>query len=392
MCFRHDDGVTIIERRRREHDDDDRSCTGTAIRVDLPDRSVTLAAHWLLACSTEPFDLDPSSRQRLFDPAGVDSQLSIVGQDTHGGVLHVEFSDGRTRRFDLAMLVRQARSADSEAPPDAVPWTMLDEIPTIEWPNIAANHTAELRRVLGGFHRHGCFAVSGAPTEPGSILDIAERFGRISATNFGVLFDVESLPRPVDLAYSAVALEAHTDQPYRYPTPGLQFLHTLCNDAPGGESTVTDGLAAVEGLRQADAEGYAALCDLDVEFRYDIGTDVVVHRSPVIELDRHGVLRQLRFSPRLDMPPLAEPEVLTAWFRARRSLSEWFADPAHHLEFKMAAGDVLVVDNHRVLHGRRPFDASGGRRHLQGCYIDHDGPDSMWRLLTRRLGENGVIT
>ena len=94
----------------------------------------------------------------------------------------------------------------------------------------------------------------------------------------------------------------------------------------------------------------------------------------------------------MDTPPLAGPEVLSAWFRARRFLAEWFAHPAHHVEFKMVAGDVLVVDNHRMLHGRRPFDPSGGRRHLQGCYIDHDGPATMWRLLTRQLDENGAVT
>lgn len=350
-----------------------------------------LAPLWLLACSTEPFDLDPTSRQRVFDPIDVSPGLSVISHQTTSGVLHVDFSDGRTRRFDVDELTRRARSVDHEAPPSPTPWTTLDQIPTIDWRDVDSGDVDRLRNVLDGFHRLGCFTVRDAPTEPGSLHDIAGRFGRVSPTNFGALFDVESVPEPVDLAYSAVGLAAHTDQPYRRPTPGLQFLHTLSNDAPGGESTVTDGLAGCNELRNTDPEGFAALCALDVEFRYDIGTDVVVHRAPVIALDRHGALRQLRFSPRVDVPPLAETDVLTAWFRARRWLAEWFDDSAHRVEFKMVAGDVLVVDNHRVLHGRRPFDPSGGRRHLQGCYIDHDGPDTMWRLLARRLAEGQTV-
>jgi gamma-butyrobetaine dioxygenase len=38
-----------------------------------------------------------------------------------------------------------------------------------------------------------------------------------------------------------------------------------------------------------------------------------------------------------------------------------------------------------VLHGRTEFDAAKGVRHLQGAYIDHDGPDTMFRLAVRRL-------
>ncbi len=355
------------------------------VLLDVDDRRVEVQALWLLACSTEPFDLDPSSRQRVHDPAEVDPLLGVVAQRIVGNELHVDFSDGRVRRFDCAELARRAVLADREAPPTPVPWATPRDLASIDWVDVEAGDPERLRRVLDGLHRVGCFTIHGAPTEPGSLHDIAARFGRVSGTNFGTLFDVESLPRPVDLAYSAAGLAAHTDQPYRRPTPGLQFLHTLCNDAPGGESTVVDGLAGVIALRAADPDGFAALCELEVEFRYDIGTDVVVHRAPVIELDRHGDLRQLRFSPRVDTPPLALPVVSAAWFRARRWLAEWFADPAHRMEFKMVAGDVLVVDNHRLLHGRRPFDPSIGRRHLQGCYIDHDGPATMWRLLDRQL-------
>ena len=226
--------------------------------------------------------------------------------------------------------------------------------------------------------------ITGTPTAPGSLHHIARRFGRVSPTSFGPLFDVRSVPEPEDLAYASVGLSAHLDQPYRRPTPGIQFLHTLVNDAPGGESTVVDGLAAIEALRRHDHGWFTTLCELPVEFRYDVGCDVVVATAPIIELGADGTLRQLRFSPRLDFAPYAEPEILDAYYDARRWLADWLNDPSHQFEFKMAPGDVLVVDNHRVLHGRRPFESLGGHRHLQGCYIDHDGPATMWRLLCRQ--------
>ena len=39
--------------------------------------------------------------------------------------------------------------------------------------------------------------------------------------------------------------------------------------------------------------------------------------------------------------------------------------------FRMAPGDLFIVDNLRVLHGRTAI-TSGGRRRLQGCHVDRD--------------------
>jgi gamma-butyrobetaine dioxygenase len=44
-----------------------------------------------------------------------------------------------------------------------------------------------------------------------------------------------------------------------------------------------------------------------------------------------------------------------------------------------------MFDNRRLLHGRTSFDTREGERHLQGCYIDSDGPRSFYRMLNRQL-------
>lgn len=352
-----------------------------AVHLSLGGQPVVLHPLWLLSHSCDSADVDPTSRQRVVGSGGSLAELHVLSAFVDETTLAVWFSDGQQRHFALDELRNRVAGMDPEAVPKPVPWTHLDMIPTIDWSAVVAHDRAALVDVLGDFHRLGCFVITGAPTKPGSLHGIAGRFGRVAPTNFGALFDVESVPDPVDLAYTPVGLSPHTDQPYRNPTPGLQFLHTLSNNAPGGESTVVDGLAAIDALRRVDPGGYELLCDLEVEFRYDIGHDVKVDRAPLIDVRRDGTLRQLRFSPRLDFAPHADVATLDCFYRARRWLAQWFDD--HEIEFKMLAGDVLIVDNHRVLHGRRPFDQTVGRRHLQGCYIDHDGPATMWRLLTR---------
>jgi [2-(trimethylamino)ethyl]phosphonate dioxygenase len=56
--------------------------------------------------------------------------------------------------------------------------------------------------------------------------------------------------------------------------------------------------------------------------------------------------------------------------------------PQYVIEFKLEAGDLFIVDNLRVLHGRTGFSGEGSR-HLQGCYADMDGVRSKLAVLSR---------
>jgi gamma-butyrobetaine dioxygenase len=385
------DGTTVFD-RCAEIERVDVVAGRLVISVVTPITSIrsehTLHPQWLRDRSLESGDVDPVNRQRLFEPLDVDVDLVVESAEftrtSEDRTITVCFSDARTTRHTAdSLLVAIGELSDPDALPTATPWAHPPaSIPTLDWTRV--HEPAAVLDALTAFHRSGWFVITRTPTAAGSLHEIATTFGRISATNFGVLFDVETNPDATDLAYTPAGLSAHLDQPYRQPTPGLQFLHTLVNEAEGGESTVVDGLAAVTALRCHDAAGFDLLSQIAVEYRYDIGTDVVINRAPIIELDVTGTVRHIRFSPRLDFAPVIDPNVLDHWYRARRWLASWLNDPEHQLTFKMNAGDVLVVDNHRVLHGRTPFDPSTGRRHLQGCYIDHDGPASMWRLMRRQ--------
>ena len=57
--------------------------------------------------------------------------------------------------------------------------------------------------------------------------------------------------------------------------------------------------------------------------------------------------------------------------------------PEYRSQFKLAAGDLFIVDNLRVLHGRTGYAATSGERHLQGCYADRDGLRSRLAVLSR---------
>ena len=76
------------------------------------------------------------------------------------------------------------------------------------------------------------------------------------------------------------------------------------------------------------------------------------------------------------------PALVEDWYAAYRAFARMIEDPAWQVRFKLEPGDLFVVDNRRVLHGRTAF-AGTGQRHLQGCYADMDGLRSRLAVLER---------
>jgi gamma-butyrobetaine dioxygenase len=52
------------------------------------------------------------------------------------------------------------------------------------------------------------------------------------------------------------------------------------------------------------------------------------------------------------------------------------------MRFRLAAGECIVFDNHRIVHGRASYTAESGDRHLRGCYTDRGEMRSTFRALT----------
>jgi gamma-butyrobetaine dioxygenase len=96
-------------------------------------------------------------------------------------------------------------------------------------------------------------------------------------------------------------------------------------------------------------------------------------KRPIIELGADGELIAIRFNNRSAAPTVDVPfDDMADYYAACRRLAELVEDPALALTFRLAPGELFIVDNLRILHGRSAF-SGGGERWLQGCYADCDG-------------------
>jgi gamma-butyrobetaine dioxygenase len=364
------------------------------LRIGAPDELVLERADgsreavhplWLRERCKDAASIDLKTEQRLQDPSDFDPHLRVTAvSQPSPGLFRVRFSDGHEAIFAAAELLAEAELApNSHDCPAPQLWDgTLTELPRVRW--CAEADPAELLAALELFLGYGFVIFQGVPAEPGSVLKVGARFGFVRQTNFGALFDVRSTPDATDLAYTPVALDPHTDNPYRAPVPGIQLLHCLVNETRGGLSTLVDGFAVAQALRERAPEAFRILSSTPVRFRYiDSGTELTAS-APPIELDVTGEVKAIHFSPRLDFVPLFPRAQLEAYYRARRLFDHDLRAPRFEIRFLLNAGDLVMFDNCRLLHGRTGFDPSEGLRHLQGCYIDMDGPRSLYRVLRRR--------
>jgi gamma-butyrobetaine dioxygenase len=345
---------------------------------------------WLRERCQDAKSVDLRTGQRLEDPSDVDLQLGLTAvSEVEPGRYRIRFSDGHEADFLAREIIAEADlpAGDHDCPPVRLWDGTLTAIPRLAW---SSTPTDEQRTAwLRPFLELGFVIFAGVPTEPKQVLKVGGTFGYVRDTNFGAYFDVRSVPDANDLAYTSLFLDPHTDNPYRSPVPGVQLLHCLANETSGGMSTLVDGFAAAQTLRCSDPEAFRVLSQTPVRFRFlDVDTELV-RSSSLIEVDGVGGLQAINFSPRLDYVPLLPPAELTAYFKARKQLDALLRSPQYEIRFLLNPGDLMMMDNRRLLHGRTSFDTREGLRHLQGCYIDVDGPRSLYRVLRRNSAASG---
>ena len=345
-------------------------------------KSIRLHPLWIRERITSEDGFDPISHQRKYETATFPSDLAIKEVKlADNDNLEISFSDGYKSHLDLTLIERELGWAqDLEAPPLPQSWTTsLNTRPEADWTEL--DNPESLKTMLEGFLRYGFCIMQNTPTERNALLELAGRFGYVRDTHWGKIFNVEMKPDATDLAYTDLALPSHTDNPYREPIPGIQFLHCLKNDVSGGLSTLVDGIAITERLAEESPEQASLLESINVRYRYEGPAAILENWGPMIERDHRGIVYRIRLNSKLDYVPALDTKTLDAFYAARRRIHELSNDDEFQIRFPFKEGTLLMMDNYRLLHGRTGFNGKQGHRHLQGCYTDHDGATSLYRML-----------
>jgi gamma-butyrobetaine dioxygenase len=364
------------------------SATPEGLTVEWADGSRgEFASIWLR--DNLPEHRDPHSGQRLVDIADLPERPRIRRAGARDGSVLIEWEgESEAATFGLDWLAALARSVRERRPETAQRrWLVGSALAAgsdFAWAGFAAarDDRALRRSWLVRLIKDGVAFLRGVPSTEGALLEAMKLVGQVAETNYGVAFDVRSVPQPENLAYSDLGLGLHTDNPYREPVPGFQALHALIASTDGGESLFADGFALAEHLRGADPEGFLVLAQTPVPFHYRSQNADLYAERPLIQLSCRGEVTAVHYNSRSIAPLLdVSPRAAAPFYAAYRRFAELLRDPRYQLKFRLADGEIVVFDNQRILHGRTPFSSARNARHLRGCYLTRDSVYSAAALL-----------
>ena len=313
--------------------------------------------------ATEPLELVPVSVTT--ETAGV-----IVDWGTHVSRYSADWY--RAIQLDVQRHAELPTTWPSAFVPPTFAYADLDESRT--------DGRAHVIDFLSSLVATGVAIVTGVPTYRGESERFISRWAPVRELPFGRVHDVLVDPAGYNIAHTAEALPPHNDfVSYRWPPSG-QLLHMLANDAVGGDSFVVDGWQVAAQLDDDDRD---VLATFPVPFRQFDATVETWTKAPILDRWPDGSIGQIRYSNQLMQPIDPAAADIDRFYRAYHRLSELVLDPSNQVDFRLDAGDLLVVHAHRVLHGRRAYEPASGRRHLQDVYFEfEDLANRRYRLAT----------
>jgi len=296
--------------------------------------------------------------------------------------------DGHQSRYDIEWLARWLAGPGHDDPARLPPrlWRSGFHESLRRFDLAALAEDPDLRiAYLGALLADGMALVENVPDSDDGVRQVAEIAGHVRATFSGYFFDVKAYPEPVGTAYTARALEPHTDVPCEEHPPGIQYLHCRVNDAVGGQTTFVDGAAVAYDLKTSHPLDFKLLSTISVPFRFAHKAMDMRARQTIIVLDDFGEVQGVTISQHMADIFDLDQHILDDYYPAFCRFGAMLRDSQYQVGFRLAAGQCIVFDNQRIVHGRTAYDANSGARLLRGCYSDRGELRSRYRVALRRL-------
>ena len=243
------------------------------------------------------------------------------------------------------------------------------------------------KEFLAHYMKYGIGFLRGIPDEEDIMKfnNIDLKIGNPRVTVFDPVDMVKFKPNADNFAYSSDELPGHTDLPYYNDSSSAQFFICLKNTVEGGESFWIDTFAAMKEVRDERPELFEILAKVPIFFKNDPpGIEINLYSSvPVVELNGNDIRRvrdHIGSSDEYQFMVSTDIETRKLWWDAFTYYKSKVEDDSRKIRHSMRAGDLVMTDNWRVLHGRKSFfvTAPTQERNVATWYID-------WNHLQNRM-------
>ena len=328
---------------------------------------------WLRDNARDAKNFDARSHQRRVYTAGLDPEIRPESARLQSAGVCIKWPD-MTDEVSYPVSFLHQYGFDQPSVQEVVETWDAD----LEAPKMAYSTLRDRQGfLLESIRRYGMAIISGCPKEPAAVTEIAERLGYIRQTIFGDVWSFEADAARDDSAYSTEGLRPHTDGTFSFDPPGIQILLCLENVASGAESILVDGFHVAAALCRDQSDVFNDLCEIPITGIYK-GDGVLLRADHPVFRVKDGRVCQVCFNNYdRDIMRLPDDQMLRM-YQGIRVVDSMFNDRANQWRYTLAAGEALVFDNWRVLHGRTAYK---GRRKMAGAYLNREDLES--RYLTR---------
>ncbi|TRM64864.1 hypothetical protein BD626DRAFT_399658 [Schizophyllum amplum] len=353
---------------------------------------------WLRDHCRCPKCFHPVTKQRLVNTFEIPADISPMKVEAKFEGLEVHWPETERHISLYPWNWLQQTSYDPKIAPkterkEKILWgsQILQSPPTVTYYEVMSDDYG-VYKWLSNIDCFGFSFVSDVPVTMEATEKLAQRIGFIRETQYGKFWEFTSDLSKGDTAYTTMALGPHTDNTYFTDPCGLQLFHLLSHDGDGGATLLVDGFYVASILKELDPNAYELLSNIPIP-AHAAGEAGALYRPsppggyPVLTHDRvSDALAQVRWNndDRSAMSHL-DPYVVEDWYNAIRAWQRLLTSPDSEYWVQLKPGTAVVIDNHRVLHGRSAFD---GKRRMCGAYIGVDEYTSRLAVLTEkyRLG------
>jgi alpha-ketoglutarate-dependent taurine dioxygenase len=206
------------------------------------------------------------------------------------------------------------------------------------------------------------------------LVAFAQRLGTLLEWNFGRVLDLQIHPEPKNYLFTEGNVPYHWDGAFAEVVPRFQVFQCLHTDGDGGETTFCD---TVDLLKTASADEVSRWRQITISYQ----TEKQAHYGGEIKrplISPHPITGEptIRFAEPLNEQsiklnplyleieghsPAAQQEFLAAF------IPRLYQAPFYY-EHRWQRGDLLVTDNHALLHGRTQMGGNV-KRHLQRVHV-----------------------
>ena len=204
-------------------------------RIELGDHGISLEMDgskayfnyfWLRDNCPSAWDVD--TQERIYDILKEPDDLRITQAKMDSDSLKVTWLGGYQNEYSLSWLARwhTGKNHGDIAIRKRKAW-YADHYPALRrfsYPSLSQS-PANVAEWTEALLDEGITLVEQMPDSSEGLLSLCELIGMVRSSFSGYNFDVFSKKNPENLAYTAKALELHTDLPAEESAPGIQFLH-----------------------------------------------------------------------------------------------------------------------------------------------------------------------